>query len=398
MSRLFTILIVAGIVVLLAVPAVAWAVGPEECYLPYVETRPSWALDVQGGVAYIGEGQCLTVVDVTSPSHPVVFGRAAPIIPHGAPASVYSYGDHVYLGTPSAGLLSVVDISDHSNPVAIKMVEAGDPFPPIDVFDMTILTPYLYLGDPTDLAILDVSDPGDPQFASAIFGTGSLNLNWWSENLYTLTDLLRVWNTPVATAPAVVATLQPATDAGSLAVTCGRAYIGHGGEFKGNRWGGLQVVNVLDPDSIHEIADYDAGESVRVFAASCQHVYAEMGGALAIFDTSDPQLPAVESLLDMTYGVSDLVVRGLYAFLVNRCGLRVIDISDRSNPLLVGAYNTCGDVNEDGMINVIDIQTVASLWDQPITFPNEQMADLDGNSTIDIADLMLAVSRWRRSP
>lgn len=67
------------------------------------------------------------------------------------------------------------------------------------------------------------------------------------------------------------------------------------------------------------------------------YAYVGAGGALVIFDISDPEHPTLVSRIYTSGVVEDLALLGDYAFVVTRYnGLWVFDISDPKNPRLVG--------------------------------------------------------------
>jgi len=65
---------------------------------------------------------------------------------------------------------------------------------------------------------------------------------------------------------------------------------------------------------------------------------------------------------------------------------------------LAGVLQGCDvpwDVNDDGVVNMVDIQLVADHWRAPLGDPN-YVSDYDLNSDqiINVVDIMLVASRW----
>ena len=54
---------------------------------------------------------------------------------------------------------------------------------------------------------------------------------------------------------------------------------------------------------------------------------------------------------------------------------------------------TPGDINNDGVVNILDLLEVVANWGAsgpPRTIP----ADVDGSGVVDIGDLLFVVSHW----
>jgi len=54
-----------------------------------------------------------------------------------------------------------------------------------------------------------------------------------------------------------------------------------------------------------------------------------------------------------------------------------------------------GDVNDDGVVDVQDIQQVAGRWRMSEADPDwDPRYDLDGDGNVDIVDIMLVAAHW----
>jgi hypothetical protein len=71
------------------------------------------AVYVQGNYVYLGEGQALTILDISTPAAPIVVGKT---ILSAVIQKVYVSGDYAYLAT---GGLTIVDVSDPTNPTQV---------------------------------------------------------------------------------------------------------------------------------------------------------------------------------------------------------------------------------------------------------------------------------------
>ena len=390
MSRLFTILTVAGLVVLLAVPAVAWAVGPEECY-DHMSRRYTSALFVPDSYAYINEGHCVDVLDVTDPTHPIVISRSGrePIA-----QSISVLGPYLYL---AGGPLAVLDVSDPCCPQ-----ETFNENWPGDLGSTAILGRHLYAGG-SSLLVFDLSVPPSPQVANILWDLNSWNAAISNRRLYLANNLLQIMDLVNPVTPTAIVNYGLPHGANDVFVLDSLVYVPYGFTHKYSSFGGLMIIDVSNPTSPNLLTDYELGVPIRAVAVAANHAYlVTEADSLFILDVSDPTTPTqAGSLLHLfpPYYPSGIELVGNYAFVIGPHGLRVVDVSDPAAPVVVGVYNTSPDVTGDGdRVNVVDIQTIASLLGQEPSTVNEQMADLDGDGMVDLVDLTLAASRWRWFP
>lgn len=97
----------------------------------------------------------------------------------------------------------------------------------------------------------------------------------------------------------------------------------------------------------------------------------EFGKGLKLLDISDPSNPVQISALSGPSDASEIVLQGDYAYIAAHSeGLWIVDVSDPAEPVYVGVYDSAGSVRD-----VVVGHTVAYLAD-----------DADGIKIIDIAD------------
>ena len=115
-----------------------------------------------------------------------------------------------------------------------------------------------------------------------------------------------------------------------------------------NLSGNLYIFNIIDPenpreicclnipDSMEDILGYRAGAAPLDIKIKDDYLYVVCYNSFYIIDVSDPQNPAAVSYSEMGVGGSILDVGDNHAFVIdNRCKLRVIDVSDKTNPFSV---------------------------------------------------------------
>ena len=79
-----------------------------------------------------------------------------------------------------------------------------------------------------------------------------------------------------------------------------------------------------------------------ILATESSFAYVANGGHVAIVDHSDPDTPSVLGTVRLSGAILDLALDGDLLFAaVGAKGLQVIDVSDRSRPVVIGKIDTC---------------------------------------------------------
>ncbi len=265
-------------------------------------------------------------------------------------------GDTLYLVGASG--IQVWDFTTPSAPTLIRTV-AMDAFLPDQVVDAPF-GPVILTHTDHGL-VLGTADPQNPTLASTFdlpFGVSvhaadfDATHAYFAEEAYGLSakslpalDTVGRYDADLPYDPA-------ARDMEDISVDGGRAYI--------SAWGyGVLIADVSDPTAPVELGRFEfpfastiEAHGDRVYVASTTN-----GGIFRILDVSDPTSPTELGSLttSQTYG---LTVRGDYAYLVDGAdfgdgGLRVVDVSNASSPIVVGQDTGCAyangiDVSADG--------------------------------------------------
>ena len=116
--------------------------------------------------------------------------------------------------------------------------------------------------------------------------------------------------------------------------------------FVGDREKGLRIANISNPAFPIEVGNYESYLSCAVFARrNLAYVLEESKdplavGELTIYDVTNPQEPTIlaKDTLPKVH-LADIVVKDNYAYVANgQGGLRIIDVSDSTNPFETGYY------------------------------------------------------------
>ncbi len=373
---------------------------------------------LEGNYAYVADGQNsgLQVIDISSPVNP--FGVAGLITP-GEAQRIFIDGSEVYLSDGSGGL-RIMDVSSPAMPTEIGSFDTGgvvedafvlggvafvvDEEQGLYLVDPSILpTPmllshyqnllnagggieakdqYLYVGNDSRLAVLDISNPNLPEMVSHVVLSGtvmelvlvndvayvalgseglalvdisnpiSLTLSGWidtpgfANDVFVVNDLayvadfdggLRIIDVSVAASPMEVAFFQTAGDVYGVAVRNNFVFLADGP-------GGFRVLQVINLNNIQEIGFIPTPNSARDVHVLGSFAYvADGGGGLRIINVVNPFLPfQVGSVPLFGYG-RGVTVLGDYAYVsAENGGLRLVDVSDVTASMEVSEYNTPG--------------------------------------------------------
>ncbi|HEX7768843.1 MAG TPA: PQQ-binding-like beta-propeller repeat protein [Dokdonella sp.] len=316
----------------------------------------------------IGVGLELQVHDLHDPANITqVFSAKIDIATH-----AILEGDVLYLVGASG--IQVWDFADPAQPSLLRTV-AMDAFAP----DQAASTPFgpLVLTHADRGLLLDVADPLQPALAAAFtlpFGVNvhaaafDANHVYFAQEGYGLGVLDPATLQTIGRYDADLPPYLQARDMEDLSVDGGRAYLA--------AWGyGVLVVDLADPAQPVELGRFEFPYASAIEAHG-DLVYASSttnGGYFRIFDVADPTAPQPlgELVTSQTY---DLTVRGDYAYLADGAdfgdgGLRVVDVSTPGMPVLVGQDTGCPyamgiDASADG--NTVYIACASNA-----TFENE---------------------------
>lgn len=337
---------------------------------------------VVGDYAYSTFQNGLQITDISSPSNPVVVGRAhIRMVEYDGYYSVMDlavYGDYVYW-TTNYDLL-IIDISDRSNPTIAGefdipgitytiyvegnyayisgsgaeynfwILDLTDPLDPeiagglhvpSVIYEIYVSGDYAYLACADNgLQIVNVSDPSNPVIASGYIVDSYLLAITISGNYAYLTgnnpSLLFIFDISDPHNPALIATNDPDRWYPFLFVSGSLAYsFAPQGVFK--------IEDYSDPDNPIIIGAFQQFNSFmhpnHIFVAGNNAFITDDYGGVHILDVSNPGQPGLLANTSSTRSVSESAIVGNYAFVVDEFrGLFVVDISDPENPVYIARY------------------------------------------------------------
>ncbi len=252
----------------------------------------------------------------------------------GASLTVDIQGDYAYVGEGTQ--LTILDVSDPAAPV----VAGKSPVLPDVVEGVAVEGNYAYVVIGYEgLSIMDVSNPSAPTVVGTLDGPGDLKaieVVVAGQYAYVAAGSNGLWIVDVTNpaAPTEVSVTEINGDALSLDVAGNFAYVASGED--------LFVVDVTAPEAPVEAGAYghNNGEDQADVAVLGDYAYiVSDGGELEVVDITDSAAPVGVGYMDLPYwsSASGLTVAGNDAYVVDSSGgLIAVDVSDPANPAEIG--------------------------------------------------------------
>lgn len=273
----------------------------------------------------------LTVVDISHPDQPLIVGMAPS---PGFDVALGANGFHLFgivdswWWTGTGGELQVLDIT---GPVPAPIIGSSGPF---HVSDVAVVRELVCASTEwSDLRVIDVADPTDPQTVGAVSVPGAL----------------------------------------SVAASGCYAHVGTGYGYSG-----LQEIDISLPSSPQIVGGVPLPAPVRDVCSSGDIAFAAADSVYAI-DVSNPASPKILGRVDTPGSARRLAVSGGYAYVAAKdAGLEIVDIDDPTTLQVVGhidmptaravtvageyAYMTTGEWGGGGSsrLHVVDVSNPAS--------------------------------------
>ncbi len=307
--------IVAPLTVLPAVPTAAiGSVGTG--WAPY-------CVAVAGRYAYVVnyDGDTLQVIDVSTPSAPVVVGSVSTGTESG-PKSVAVAGRYAYVADygDNGHNLQIFDVSNPSVPVSVGSVAAGY------AESVVVSGHYAYVtGDGNPLQIFDVSVPSAPVKVGSVSGVGGTSIVVAGRYAYVVgypngIKQMSIFDVSNPSAPGIVSSAGTISDPSSIAVAGRYAYVMSDSSQGVNT---LQIFDVSNPSAPVSVGSAGAGNGWAFsMAVSGRYAYVANYNAntLQIFDVSNPSAPVSVGSVGAGGYPQSVVVSGRYAYVANYVG------------------------------------------------------------------------------
>lgn len=236
----------------------------------------------------------------------------------------------------------------------------------------------VYLGNGTELALLDVSDPTRPaRLGYVVFPNLVDDVDMAGERAYVQVEGhgLHLVDVSDPVAPVDLGSIDLPQPIKSFGVRDQIAYIVIEDD-------GVGVFDISDPAQPIELHRLKTDASMLVVTGSYLHL--RKPGGVAMFDIADPANPVEVGTYALPGPLQGVVVRDNLAYVVDTAALRLFDISDPANPTELSFYAT------SAYMDVIYNMPGAGPGCQTTTLIVEgdyaYLDGCDGNQVVDISD------------
>lgn len=348
------------------------------------------ALDVAGDVAYVSRGGRLLILDISTPAAPVLVGKTSPV-----PTPIVGlaiHGDYAYLAAGESGMW-VVDVADPEAPVVIGHWQATAPVSQVvvsdnhayaiagilfvvdisdqaaphtvgqyvqGVRDIVINDGIAYLATEQGLDILSLDDPVHPQ-RLGLLGVDGLGeqIAVWDRYAYLTTvqyacgyflcifiyDMTVVDIADMAL-PVSVSHLTLPTPPHDMAVDETTLYMG--------TWNEINTVDVSDPTNPRPGDKISTPGCAWGVERSGQYLYiADCAAGMRIIDVSNPTEPLEAGFYDdMMFTPKDITIEDGRAYIPQGVdGLLILDIVSPTELEVVGSYTGPGSFRQLAVVD-----------------------------------------------
>ena len=248
-----------------------------------------WDLEVVGNYAYIAcDLSGLQIAEITDPENP---GLAASYSTPDRALDLCLAGDYAYIADHSS--LQILNISDPISPDFIGSYQSDN------VISVHVSGDFAYIGrgyhSPV-FAIIDISDPSNPEFVSGLTFMGGAGELYYSDGyLYVLSNVtepysnyLRAIDVSDPLNPLMAGSVVIPGDTeipGDIMVIGDYAYIA-------DRSSGLQIVDISDPENLEIIGSYDTpGDATGIFVYDHYAIIADYYSGIQVIGIVNPTDP-----------------------------------------------------------------------------------------------------------
>ncbi len=285
-------------------------------------------LTVDGDYLYVaGDDEGLIVVDISDPLNAQPVAQVVMYDAYGVAVS----GDYLYITCDNHGLRTF-DISDPTNPVEVHVLSMQE-----DPEKIELAGQYAFLSCEGDgMVIVDLSDQEVPVYVSVIDpGVRTKNISVVGNYAFLANNFegMRILDVSTPSAPTEVNQFRAVDDIQAVVQSDGYAYVG-------TRDAGMFVVDVSDPGNPVETGHLDLPEPQQ-FVVDGNYLYApcrEYG--LLVVDINDPTNPQVAANVDLPAEVYLVHIADGTAFLGATIGpiVFVLDVTNPTNPQLISTF------------------------------------------------------------
>ncbi len=277
--------IVGLVIFLFTYPHNALAQENENCTLIGKWAKgPCFEVKSQNNHAFFNEGCFLRIADITDPGNPL---DVSEIVTPTVINAILVKSNYVFVANIDSGL-GIIDISDIQNPKIVSYV-------PLEGYDsfLSIRGDVVFFSTSNEVHAIDITDANNPVEIGMI-EQGAIRSTVFGDYLY-LAD----------------------------------------------RGDGCAIVDVSNPQNMMEIGRIEEGSYYYDVAVQDDYAYLAISDSLLIYNISAPDNPQFTGAIDGRY-ISRCIVQDDIVFMAEGAQrrLKVVDVSDPANPVLLSYHNS----------------------------------------------------------
>lgn len=363
---------------------------PVETAILGISSNTISCLQIQGQLLFASDQALLRIIDISSPSSPEPVGIYSDDLNFWF---FYVSGSYAYI--PANGNMVVVDVSNYTSPMQvgrfraadlsreveiinndlvvmannnINLIDVTDPqFPrvvghyPGYATNFSVYGNYLLVtGGDIDLSVLDISEPSRPIEVSRIEAVYPLyRAIFRYQNYVYIGDMfnLKVYDLSNPFLPQLVYTENRNV----------REMSGSGNILTLMSNGSIKLMDISNPEYPQLITELTGLNPWYVYMQDSMLYIADMLNGIMIFDISNPELPETLWVSGTDYYATSMTVSEGALYFTSGSWVKVLDVSDPSNPILTGYYElpllgSDVDVINGGLVLVADVRCGLQIY------------------------------------
>jgi hypothetical protein len=316
---------------------------------------------VKGDYAYTADYHGdLSILDISDSSNPISISNYTLGSGAATPTGVFVVNDICYVTTRQWGL-QIVNITNPAAPTNLSAYYTIDL--PRDLF---VLGDYCYIADEAGgVQIVNISNPSNPTNVTAIdIGTGSASRAYGvyveGNMLYAVDYFSRfvVYDVSTPSAPVHQGNISLASNAYDLSVDGNTAYVADG-------WGGFITIDVTNPAALVILDTYFTGDYFKDAKFENNLVYAtESNLGVLVFDVTDPTNIILVGSYDTYNWPEGLFVRDRMVYVSDYFGgLLILDYRGYKTPIFVQSTSIASMSDDAQFVSAsLTLTSWSTLW------------------------------------
>ena len=298
----------------------------------FYEKAGAVGLDIIGNHAYVSStaGAGFTILDISTPENPTLLSELTDIC---CTNKLIVESGYAYLASGSSGF-NIVDVYDPLNPFPVSNIDFDGSVMRVVMINSQYVV--VSVSTPSEIAVIDVTDPETPFVAVSYGRSGNLFID--GDRLFEVgPNSIKIQDVQDPLNFALEGSIDVEVYySREIRVSGDFAYIVDLGDWFDS---GLNIVDISDPYNPYTRGNYSIGFPSFSFILAVKDDYAFipdiMNELIEIVDISNPDLPVYAG--EYAAAVEDLFAGEPYTYLVVGNTLQITDLQVPSNPALISS-------------------------------------------------------------